>query len=73
MDLCICNTKWTLGEGIQEINGASETLCVKRGAWYVKGWPPLLYTIRRTTVSIIKFDSVVEKTPIKSGGKYFVA
>ena len=26
MDLCICNTKWTLGVGIQESNGASETL-----------------------------------------------
>ena len=27
VDLCIRNTKWTLDVGIQEINGASETLC----------------------------------------------
>ena len=36
------NKKRTLGVGIQEIYGASETLCLKRGAWYVKGWPPLV-------------------------------
>ena len=25
--------------------GASDLACEKNGAWYVRGWPPLVYTV----------------------------
>ena len=29
-------------DGVQELYGASELVCEKIDAWYVKGWPPLV-------------------------------